>query len=109
MIKLAFNLAKIAVFSVVILLIGQIPVGQKRISDHVRDITGMSLIQTPVNWIARKFDFAANGAAAPKTVAGGKNEKGSGRTEISRSTSSDNSVSDSSGSDRGRLSGLLKR
>ena len=103
MIRLAFNLVKIAVFSIVVLLIGQIPVGQKRISEHVRDITASPTVQKPVNWIAHKFDFVSNGGVAPVDPNNDPNKIQHNNNPAS------NSPTDQSSAERSRLSGLLKR
>ena len=58
MMKFILGGAKLLVLTLVILLISQIPVGQKRICDYVRDVTLSPFVQGPVVWIADKFDFS---------------------------------------------------
>ncbi|MEW6057690.1 MAG: hypothetical protein AB1540_13855 [Bdellovibrionota bacterium] len=105
MIKLAFQLFKILVIAIVTLLIGQIPVGQKRISDHVWDMTRSKFVQVPIHWISQRFDFSDGKTGQ------GKLAKKNGRTEDLNSRSRPPATADSEygESDQGRLSGLLKQ
>lgn len=96
MIKLLMAGAKIGVLAVVVMVISQIPVGQKRICDHVQDITQSRLIQAPIHWIADRFDFS-DGKAPPALAAA--------KRRATRTTGSDQ-VSES---DQDLISGLLKK
>lgn len=58
MLKLFMAGAKISVLALVAMLVSQIEVGQKRICDHVHDVTQARFVQGPVHWIAERFDFS---------------------------------------------------
>lgn len=84
---------KIGIFSLVVMLISQIQIGEKRICEHVHTMTQSSLVQGPVNWISQKFDHSDGIAKA-----------GHAPTKSSHAASPHEPESL-----RGRLSGLLKR
>lgn len=94
MIRFALTLMKVTVFSIVVLVISQIHVGNKRICDHVRDVVQHGTVQYPLHWIAARFNFLEGHKAI--------------RAGSSRDTDAEETGSESSESDRGRLSGLLK-
>lgn len=58
-------------FSIIILLLGQIPVQGRRISDHVFDASHSALVQKPIRFVSSKLHFDA-------TRTSGINKKGSG-------------------------------
>lgn len=93
------GIAKLTVLAVVIMLISQIPVGSKRICDHVQDITRSKLIQGPVLWISDRFDFSDGKGRAVRVAS--KADRGG---EAKRSTRASATSSD----DKEVLSGLLK-
>ena len=96
MIRLALFIFKITLFSVIVLVIGQIPVGKQRISDHVRDVITHAMVQRPVQWVSRTFNFLEGHRAVR---AGAALKQTTGANDPERTTESD----------RSRLSGLLKK
>lgn len=101
MIRLAMTMVKFFAIATIVLVLGQIPVGQKRITDHVRDVIQSSSIQKPVHWIAARFNPVAGYHAMTGTE---KGETGRGEDSSSHAAGSEHTKSD-----RARLSGLLKR
>ena len=96
MIKLIFNTLKFVVIASVILVIGQIPVGERRICDHVFDVTNSKWVQKPIHWIADRFVFIDH-----KYV--------HGISKINRNEGKNPRAADSEPiQDRSRLSGLFK-
>jgi len=93
MIRLTLFVVKITLFSIVVLVISQIPVRSKRICDHVRDVVQHALIQKPVHWIGATFNFLEG----HKAVHAGMAQKPSNVNDAEHSES-----------DKSRLSGLLK-
>lgn len=93
------GLAKLGVLAVVTMLISQIPVGTKRICDHVQDVTRSKFVQGPVLWVADKFDFSDGKGQAARVAS--KADRGEAKRSA-RTTSSDGN------SDKEILSGLLK-
>lgn len=106
MIKLVFTMAKLGVLAVVIMLIGQIPVGSKRICDHVADVTHSRFVMGPVLWISDKFDFSdGRRHIGPGTKAVARAD----RSTESKRTRSATGSSQNESTNSERLSGLLKR
>jgi hypothetical protein len=103
MIRLILLGLRFGVLAAVVLLFGQIQVGAKRVSDHVRDITQSQLVQKPIRWITGKFDFKGGEIRAELA------EDGKGPDRAKGKTSRTAGESDVAGSDRDLLSGLLKR
>lgn len=99
MIKFIMMAAKLAVLAVVIMLISQIPVGQKRICDHVADITQSRFVTGPVLWISDRFDFSDG------RKAGAKGDRALAKRNARGSSPASKPANES---DSDRLSGLLK-
>ena len=110
MIRLFLFGMRIGTIAFVALLFSQVHVGEKRICDHVRDITQSSLVQTPIHWITGKFDFKGGEIHAED---GEKMEETShARAPSKKKTAprvAGTSESDVGNTDKDLLSGLLKR
>lgn len=100
MIKLFLNCMKLAIIATVVLVTSQIQVGEKRICDHVRDITHSGAVQRPIHWIAEKFAFIEGHGTSKADHAEPSRLRKSG---FSRAAGSEHAESE-----RERLSGLLK-
>ncbi len=101
MIKLIVAALKISLFCVITLLVSQIPVGSKRICDHVGAFANSAPVTRGLTWVADKFDFTggklAKIRAAEKTPS--KNLPGG---------QSSNHSPEAPAADRERVSALLK-
>lgn len=104
MIRLVFICVRLSAVAAVVLVLGQIPVGNLRISDHVGAALKSTYVQRPVHWISSHFNIMT-GYHKPE---GEKGRAGLADSKRSRPDSSEASTEHNE-SDKGRLSGLLKR
>ena len=93
MIKIIFIAFKVSVIVVLILVLGQITVGEKSISNHVHDFVAHPKVQAPVRWIAARIDHTAGHVPTEQDLENKKNDL--------------QKRNNSNGQER--LSGLLKR
>lgn len=102
MISAAWTLAKLSLFAVVVLILGQIEIGSKTISLHVHSAINPSSLKSFSNWIAGKVDFASNGMM--------KSNQGRAPAVVAPPIHSQHfkSMHDESEEDQKRLSGFLK-
>lgn len=114
MIKLIMTCAKLAIISIIVLILAQVSISGRRIADHVWDMTNHRHVQTPIRWIADKFSFIEGHKIKKDGQAQDKDREED--NTIAASSSSDNrrklsrtANSAYSDSDRERLSGMLKR
>ncbi|MBI3543142.1 MAG: hypothetical protein HY075_07705 [Deltaproteobacteria bacterium] len=98
MIRMALFGLKLLLFSVIVLVVSQIPVGHQRICDHVRDVVQHAHVQHPIRWVAARVNFLAGTRLEGNKPGHAEAEKGSRAT----------GPAEHSESDKGRLSGLLK-
>lgn len=57
--KLIITLLKALGFAIIVLLLGQIPVQGRRISDHVFAASHSPLVQQPIRFVSSKLHFSA--------------------------------------------------
>ena len=58
MIRFFIELIKICCIGIFAILISQVQVGDKRITDHVHALIKTKMIQTPVKWVVHHFNHA---------------------------------------------------
>lgn len=103
MIRLAMTTLKFLAIAMVVLVLGQIKVSEQRICDHVARVVQHAHIQHPIRWIAAHFKFT-EGYRPP--VAGRAEAVAS---QKAANVNADADAGEHSDSDKGHLSGLLKR
>jgi hypothetical protein len=105
-IKFAMLVMKIAVLAAIVLVLGQISVGNQRIHDHVRDVVQHGWVQGPVRWISDRVNFLeGHHATASNTDHAGAILRSHAKAKATpRAAGSEHEESD-----KARLSGLLKR
>ncbi len=59
--KLLSLVVKISLFSILVMVLSQIPVGGRRICDHVGDLVHSPSVVGLTKWVARTFDFKDTG------------------------------------------------
>ena len=101
MMTLIFSTFKLAVLTVAVLVLSQVPVNNRRICDHVGDVMSMAKwdLKKPLAWIGKNFDFTGDASA---------NKRSGQKSKAQTTSASTSGLSEISDIDRDALSGLLK-